>query len=98
MSKQRVSLPLLALAAVAAVAAKSPRRVLVRSVRTGNEFARESFGGSNRGSRIDSSRDKGRVGSAVSLWRIPWSGWKDILLRTYSEMNEDRILAVAGGL
>jgi membrane protein len=29
---------------------------------------------------------------------IPWQGWKDILWRVYAQMNDDRILAVAGGV
>ncbi|HEX2725948.1 MAG TPA: YihY/virulence factor BrkB family protein, partial [Beijerinckiaceae bacterium] len=40
--------------------------------------------------------DRGRA--AESPWQIPAKGWKDILWRTYEEMNQDRILAVAGGV
>jgi membrane protein len=46
--------------------------------------------------------DRGEEGSrgrhAVAPWQIPWKGWKDILLRTYQQMNEDRLLAVAAGV
>ena len=35
---------------------------------------------------------------AVSPWQIPWRGWKDILFRTYEQMDEDRLLAVAAGV
>jgi len=42
--------------------------------------------------------DGGRGRDAVAPWQIPWKGWKDILLRTYHEMNEDRLLAVAAGV
>jgi membrane protein len=35
---------------------------------------------------------------AVTPWQIPWKGWKDILLRTYQQMNDDRLLAVAAGV
>src|SRR3954453_17134486 len=35
---------------------------------------------------------------ASSPWQIPWKGWKDILLRTYQQINEDRLLAVAAGV
>jgi membrane protein len=31
-------------------------------------------------------------------WDIPWLGWKDILWRTYQQMGEDRLLAVAAGV
>ena len=30
--------------------------------------------------------------------RFPWRGWKDILWRVYAQMNDDRLLAVAGGV
>lgn len=30
--------------------------------------------------------------------QIPWPGWKEILLRTYQQFNEDRLLAVAAGV
>jgi membrane protein len=29
---------------------------------------------------------------------MPWKGWKDILWRTYQQLNEDRVLAVAAGV
>ena len=31
-------------------------------------------------------------------WQIPWTGWKDILWRTYDQIGEDRLLAVAAGV
>ena len=40
----------------------------------------------------------GRGRHAVAPWQIPWKGWKDILLRTYEQMNDDRLLAVAAGV
>jgi membrane protein len=30
--------------------------------------------------------------------RIPWRGWKDIFWRAYGKMNDNRLLAVAGGV
>lgn len=30
--------------------------------------------------------------------QIPWSGWKDILWRTYQQINDDRLLATAAGV
>src|SRR3954449_8978614 len=44
------------------------------------------------------SDDEGRGRRAISPWQIPRKGWQDILLRTYQEMNEDRLLAVAAGV
>lgn len=41
-------------------------------------------------------QDRGRA--AETPWQIPAKGWKDILWRTYEEMNKDRILAVAAGV
>ena len=40
--------------------------------------------------------DRGR--NADAPWQIPWMGWKDILWRTYQQMREDRLLAVAAGV
>ena len=31
-------------------------------------------------------------------WQIPSRGWKDILWRTYEQIGEDRLLAVAAGV
>jgi membrane protein len=31
-------------------------------------------------------------------WQIPWTGWKDILWRTYEQISENRLLAVAAGV
>jgi membrane protein len=42
--------------------------------------------------------EPGRGREATSPWQIPWNGWKDILWRVYAQMNDDRILAVAGGI
>ena len=30
--------------------------------------------------------------------RFPWAGWKDILWRTYGQIGDDRLLAVAAGV
>ena len=35
---------------------------------------------------------------ATSPFAIPWLGWKDILWRTYQQIEEDRLLAIAGGV
>jgi membrane protein len=42
--------------------------------------------------------EKGRGRRAHFPWQIPWRGWRDILWRTYAQFNEDRLLAVAGGV
>jgi membrane protein len=45
--------------------------------------------------RADES-ERGR--RATVPWQIPWAGWKDILWRTYAQIGEDRLLAVAAGV
>src|SRR6516164_3672617 len=42
--------------------------------------------------------EPGRGRKAGTPVHIPWQGWKDILLRTYNEILNDRLLAVAGGV
>jgi len=42
--------------------------------------------------------EPGRGRHAVSPTGIPGKGWKDILWRTYDQINEDRLLAVAAGV
>jgi len=44
------------------------------------------------------ARQPGRGRDATSPWQIPWRGWKDVLWRTYQQLNEDRLLAVAAGV
>jgi membrane protein len=44
------------------------------------------------------SGDHGRGRRAVAPWQIFWKGWKDILVRTYEQLDEDRVLAVAAGV
>jgi membrane protein len=41
-------------------------------------------------------RGRGRLSS--NPFQIPWAGWKDILWRTYQQINEDRLLATAAGV
>jgi membrane protein len=47
--------------------------------------------------RLPGAHD-GRGGGAQSPADIPLLGWKDIVLRTFSEFNDDRIPAVAAGV
>jgi membrane protein len=44
------------------------------------------------------ARQPGRGRQATAPWQIPWTGWKDILWRTYQQISEDRLLAVAAGV
>src|SRR5687767_208686 len=47
---------------------------------------------------LERAAEKGRGRRAYFPWQIPWRGWRDILWRTYLQFNEDRLLAVAGGV
>jgi membrane protein len=51
----------------------------------------------NNVSNDGSSHDQ-RGRRAATPWQIPWRGWKDIFIRTYEQLNEDRLLAVAAGV
>ena len=42
--------------------------------------------------------EPGRGRYAQAPWHIPWKGWKDIFWRTYQQIGEDRLLAVAAGV
>ena len=42
--------------------------------------------------------EPGRGREAELPWQIPWRGWKDILWRTYEQIGENRLLAVAAGV
>lgn len=44
------------------------------------------------------SVETGRGRSAESPQDIPWRGWRDILWRTFKEVGDDRVLAVAAGV
>jgi membrane protein len=42
--------------------------------------------------------EPGRGRRAHMPHHIPWRGWKDILVRTYNEIQDDRLLALAAGV
>lgn len=44
------------------------------------------------------ARERGRGREARTPAHIPWRGWKDILIRTYHEIQEDRLLSLAAGV
>ena len=41
---------------------------------------------------------RGRGRTATAPVHIPWRGWKDIFVRTYHEMQDDRLMALAAGV
>jgi membrane protein len=44
------------------------------------------------------ANEPGRGRHADAPWQIPLRGWKDILWRTYQQIGEDRLFAVAAGV
>jgi membrane protein len=42
--------------------------------------------------------EEGRGRWARGPLQIPWAGWKDIIVRTYREIQDDRLLALAAGV
>jgi membrane protein len=56
----------------------------------------QSHSGSDAESKAETEKDRGRAADKPT--EIPSKGWKDIVWRTYEEMNQDRILAVAAGV
>ncbi len=42
--------------------------------------------------------EPGRGRNAANPAQIPWKGWKDILWRTYGQIQEDRLLAISAGV
>ena len=50
------------------------------------------------GEQIPCAAEHGRGRHATAPWQIPWTGWKDILGRTYQNINDNRLLAVAAGV
>jgi hypothetical protein len=42
--------------------------------------------------------ERGRGRHAVVPWQIPLAGWNDIFWRVYASVNDNRLLAIAGGV
>jgi membrane protein len=104
-SRPRPGWPLIALGAVVLYAhGKAARFSERRPRRSGSGgSSTKAFGGQPstdepRSLQKSRSAEPGRGRDAPSPWQIPWQGWKDILWRTYQEIGEDRLLAVAAGV
>jgi membrane protein len=93
------SLWLVAATAVAVLALQSyfrpasPKRAL--NVRP-SQFRAERVPPPETFTRELAQHDRGR--HSASPVQIPWKGWKDVLWRTYNQINEDRLLAIAAGV
>jgi membrane protein len=48
--------------------------------------------------KLRRAQERGRGRHATHPLQIPRQGWKDILYRTYQEMQSDRLLSIAGGV
>lgn len=51
-----------------------------------------------RGSFEPELSQHGRGRRSGNPFQIPWAGWKDILWRTYQQIDDDRLLATAAGV
>jgi membrane protein len=92
-------MPLVVIAALAALSSGAARRMLFHPATEARGTVEDRRARSTgREVKVEARSRVKRGGSARSPWSISWRGWKDILVRTYSKMNDDRLLAVAGGL
>ena len=93
---------------------RKPYRTIYPSPDERSETSRESLSASNLiadkrpqeqiendqpvSAQVRRAREPGRGRHAVVPWQIPWAGWKDIFWRVYASFNDNRLLAVAGGV
>ena len=79
----------------------------VREYRARNSVGRRretgAFGGTRsthepRLAQYERAHQPGPGRHAETPWPIPWKGWEDIFRRTYEQIGEDRLLAVAAGV
>lgn len=63
---------------------------------------RGAFGSGSAAEPVDVQHrralEHGRGRRARSPWGIPWQGWKDILWRTYAQIQDDRLFAISAGV
>jgi membrane protein len=91
------SSPWLSIGLLVAVTALATQLDRARSSATGAFGSRRSTDEPRRWQEAR-ARQLGRGREATAPWHIPWTGWKDILWRTYEQITEDRLLAVAAGV
>jgi membrane protein len=73
----------------------------VSSPRAAHSFGRRANDQWHRGQTLDDQErreERGRGRSADTPSEIPARGWKDILVRVYREISDDRIMAIAAGV
>ena len=104
MLDKRPELPLwLGLGAMALLSVVSPRRrERTRPPATppgeARPFGEPRSSEEPREMELHRAHEHGRGRQATHPLQIPWQGWKDILWRTYAEMQSDRLLSIAGGV
>src|SRR3954447_13693749 len=69
-----------------------------RNLRTEAESGDPACAKAAREGRNGTSQDAGRGRDADSPLELPARGWKDIIVRIYRGISEDRILAIAAGV
>jgi membrane protein len=75
----------------------------VRDVKEAKKPPSAAFGGhSSRKEpfvvQVGRAAEGGRGRRATTPREIPWRGWRDVLWRTYEQVQEDRILSIAAGV
>src|SRR5919108_364965 len=68
----------------------------LKSLRAEGEAAVAATGDTKRFQRVEGGQERGRAAGRPA--EIPPRGWKDILVRTYRSISEDRVLALAAGV
>ena len=68
----------------------------LKSLRAEGEAAVAAAGDPKRFRRLEGGRDRGRAADHPA--EIPPPGWKDILIRTYRSISDDRVFALAAGV
>ena len=98
MPERRLLWPLLAYGAFGAIA--FARRGGFHQAGGAERLAARGRSGATAAGAADppGASEPGRGRSATAPWDIPWPGWKDIFWRTYSKINDNRLLAVAAGV
>jgi membrane protein len=100
--QRRPSWPLLLLAAFFAFRRRNadhPRQHHVRERRPATgAFGTTRSTDEPQQKQRERAEQPGRGRRAETPWQIPMTGWKDILWRTYQQISEDRLVAVAAGV
>ena len=69
-----------------------------RTVRNGRPFGERRSSEEPLSLELQRAKEHDRGRHATQPLQIPWRGWYDILWRTYQEMQQDRLLSIAGGV